>query len=343
MQGATRRWKRNAGLSVALALLAGCDDPTPCAQGWKPALQRAALSRPVLAVWGNDAEDWLVGGPVGAAGLTTLVLRHTGDGWHELPQTGSETLWWVWGLPDASQVWMVGEHGLVLRWRNGSLESLPSGTDATLFGVWGSSADDVWLVGGIPGAGVSPKNDVVLHWDGAHFTSTDHPAAKGAAFFKTWGSGANDLWVVGENGTAWRRTAAGWEDHAAELGTRASVTTVHGCSATEVYAVAGQSVYKFAGATWALVPEAIALAGANGVSCGPAGVLVVGNGGLKLRYARAAGTWTDDTLEEPFYADFHGAFVAATGAMWAVGGNYNAPATTGRVGMVGFDGCPVPR
>jgi hypothetical protein len=85
------------------------------------------------------------------------------------------------------------------------------------------------------------------------------------------------------------------------------------------------------------------LAGANGVACGASGVLVVGNGGLKLRYARAAGIWSDETLEAPFYADFHAAFIAPGGAMWAAGGNYNAPPTTGRVGIVGFDGCPVPR
>jgi hypothetical protein len=327
-------------LVAILAVLGACGND--CPSGWTPLFDRAQLTRPLLSIGGKDRDVWLVGGPVGTPGLTTAIEHWDGAVWSAIPRAGTETLWWVWAAPDGT-VWMVGEKGLVLRWRAGALETLPSGTDVTLFGVWGSSADDVWIVGGTPGAGAGPGNDVALHWNGTRFDGTPGPPAKGDAFFKVWGAAANDVWIVGEAGTAWRRTDAGWQDHAAELATLDSVITVHGCSATDVWAVAGQGIYRFDGTRWAPAAGVQVSSGANGVACGARGALVVGNGGLKLRWDRAAGRWSDDTLQEPYYSDFHGAWIGPDGSLWAVGGNYNAPASAPREGMAAFQGCPVPR
>jgi hypothetical protein len=238
---------------------------------------------------------------------------------------------------------MVGENGLVLREQAGGLTTVPSGAQATLFGVWGSAADDIWVVGGTPGAGVDATNDVALHWNGTAFDASAGPPARGATFFKVWGAAADDLWIVGEGGTMWHRGTSGWEDHSDELHTRYNVTVVHGCSSTDVWAVASQTAYHWDGARWSEVTAARLRSVAFGVACGAPGALIVGNGGLKLRWDRATDRWIDESMAEPFDADFHGAWIGPDGSLWAAGGNYNAPATTGRYGRVGFSGCPVPR
>jgi hypothetical protein len=327
---------------VGVLFLAACGGDT-CPPGWKPLFERAELSRPILSLWGQGREVWMVGGPAGAAGLTTLIEHWDGAAWSERPRAGTETLWWVWGTPDGAEVWMVGERGLVLRARGGAIETLASGTGATLYGVWGTSASDVWVVGGTPNAGSAQPNDVVLHYTGAGFETASGPPPKGVAFFKVWGAAADDFWIVGEGGTAWRRTAAGWADHSAELMTRESVTTVHGCAADDVWAVAGANVFHFGGARWGPAEGAQPSSSANGVFCGADGVLVVGNGGLKLRWVRATNAWSDDSLAAPYYADFHAAWIAPGGTEWATGGNYNAPASEPRVGIAAIYGCPVPR
>jgi hypothetical protein len=326
---------------VWLVALAGCSPPADdCRPGWRPVFERAELDRPILSLWGAGEVVYGVGGGLRAAGLPALVMRFDGDAWTTLDTGRDETLWWVWGTGDGAAVWMVGERGLALRWDGRAFEVMPRLTEATLYGVWGTGPDDVWLCGGTPGGGGGRPNDVVLHWDGRELRA-DGPPAAGVAFFKVWGSGPDDVWVVGEGGAIWQRTPAGWRAHAS--GARDSLTTVHGCGASDVWAVGGGSVLRYDGAAWARDPAAMPLSGANGVHCGRDEVLVVGNGGMRLRLERTAARWVDETLEDPYYADYHAAWIAPSGALWAAGGNYNAPATSGRYGILGFRGCPLPR
>jgi hypothetical protein len=184
---------------------------------------------------------------------------------------------------------------------------------------------------------------IALHWDGEALTRDATLPTTDVALFKVWGAAADDLWISGERGTMLHRTAAGWTDLSGELDTVSSVLTVHGCAADEVYAVAGSELFAWDGAVWSLVEAAMPQGIMNGVSCGPAGVLAVGNGGLKLRWDRATATWFDEQFEKPWNTDYHGALVASDGGAWAVGGNFQIPIEFGaREGVVAFRGCPVP-
>jgi len=329
---------RCLGMSLLLLVAAtGCPkDPPAPSSSWSTL--SADLDRSVLSAWGNEAGDvYLAGGGLGVTGLDALALHHDGNtaAWRELPTTGhEETFWWVWGSPDGD-AWFVGELGLVMRWDGTTFELMTSGTTATLFGVWGSGPDDVWIVGGLPNAGAVPENDVVLHYDGVAITRDTTAPVLGTALFKVWGSSADDIWVTGERGTVWHRTATGWRDRSVEVGARLSLFTVHGCSASEVYIVGGQTLYAYDGTSWSS-PELPVAAGFNGVSCGGDWVLVVGNGGTKLRYSRTTEEWFDEQFDEPFDTDFHGA-LSIRGELWAVGGNFQFPAGVGqREGAVGL-------
>jgi hypothetical protein len=345
MRGPRRASAASAGLgAVAMLLLSGCPDES-CEPGWAPLLED--LDRSVLSGAARGDGVYLAGGSLGDPG-GALAFHWDGDGWRELPTDRDQTLWWVWPAPAASSaepdsgaVWFVGEEGLVLRWDGAAFTAIESGTTATLYGVWGSADDDVWIVGGTPGARPG-EDDVILHWDGTALSRDSTAPARGAAMFKSWGSGADDLWVSGEGGSLLHRTAAGWSDESAQLDTPASILTIHGCSADEIYATGGQTLYAYDGTAWRARTDVEILGTINGVSCGPAGVLVVGNAGFKLRWDRATDTWHDEQLQRPWDTDFHGALVAP-GGLWALGGNFQLPAGLApRVGVVGFSGCPRP-
>jgi hypothetical protein len=76
--------------------------------------------------------------------------------------------------------------------------------------AWGPSADDVWIVGGQPDAGV------VLRGSGSEFAPLALP--EGTPLLD-WvhGSGADDVWVAGLHGTLLRWDGTGWTDHSLDV------------------------------------------------------------------------------------------------------------------------------
>ncbi len=324
----------------ALALvLAGC--PGPCDPAWEVELHGEGGA--LLAGWGRAADDaWFVGGGLGAG--PARIVRWTGhpaDVASALGVDRPETLWWAWGAPDGT-LWMVGERGLVLRGpADGSapftVVPLPAPTQATLYGVWGRAGDDVWIVGGEADQAVDEDDDLVLHWDGVSLARVELPA-RGAALFKVWGApDADELWVSGEDGVLWQRAGGAWIDRA--LPTPASILTVHGCAADEVYAVGGRHVWAWDGVAWTEVSDLPGFALATGVACGDDEVLVVGAQGLRLRKDRRTGVWHDDQLAPWLDGELHGAWAAPGGELLAVGGDYLLPAPVRR-GLVVRRGCP---
>ncbi len=322
--------------AVAALALAGCPDDD-CTD-WAAL---AELDRAALAVQGVAVDDvWVVGGGLGLGG--PLAAHWDGERWtrHDpAGPAGDDTLWWVWTASDGT-TWMVGEHGLVVRRRGADVSIERIATDATLYGVWGSAPDDVWIVGGVAGGGGDAEDDFVRRWDGARFTTPPGVPVRGATLFKVWGAAAGDVWIAGEGGTMLHATATAVVDHSAELATPAPALTVHGCSASEVYAVAGQRLYAWDGVRWSWRDEPALGSVANGVACGAAGVLVVGNAGMKLRWDRESGRWADERAGAPNGVDLHGAWIDELGRAWAVGGNFNTPMAASRRGVVGERGCP---
>jgi len=209
--------------------------------------------------------------------------------------------------------------------------------DTTLWGAMAFSANDVWAVGGMPGRPSGAPNDVVLHYNGTQWTQEVLPGtARNVALLKVWGTSAEDLYVVGERGTIWHRSAAGWELQSA-LHSPAladgTLFSVHGCSATELYAAGGNTLLKSNGMAWEKLTEP-ALRVANGLSCGAGRLTVVGFSGLKVRREGAA--TLDDTRTQPF-DNLHAAWTAPNGDIWVVGGDWVSSSTAGSVreGVIG--------
>ena len=339
--------KGAAALAFTLAVLcAGCPDDPACAPGWDALADD--LDRVPLAVQGTAADDvWVVGGGLGLGG--PLLTRWDGAAWRAIDPAGAidaaRSLWWVW--PEArARAWVVGEAGTVAH--VDATTTPPTVTDrstataATLYGVWGSGPDDVWLVGGIANGRRDPEDDLVWRWDGARLAAVPGVPSRGATLFKVWGAGPDDVWISGEGGTMLHWDGAAFTDHSRELATPSSVLTVQGCAPDDVWAIAGQGLYHFDGTGWARRTDVTIGSSSNGVSCAADRVLVVGNAGVKLSLDRATGQWTDDRRASPTATDLHGAWLDPAGRAWAVGGNFNQPGATSRTGVVGLDGCPRP-
>jgi hypothetical protein len=190
--------------------------------------------------------------------------------------------------------------------------------------------------------GTAKPNDILLHYDGTSWTRSPLPKQLGRTLFKVWGTASDNLYAVGDLGTICHRVGTTWslEADSPPLAT-GNLTTVHGCSAHEVYVVGGRDVLVWDGTAWSRASVTLQNE-VNGVSCGsPGHVVIVGFGGLKQRLV--AGTWQDDFMAEP-HTDLHGAWADASGAYWAVGGDFTTDPAPGvsRAGVLAYYGMNAP-
>jgi hypothetical protein len=221
-------------------------------------------------------------------------------------------------------VWLVGEQGRITHWDGSTFREDTSGTTATLFGVMAFGDDDVWAVGGTPESTSAP-NDVVLHYDGASWKEEALPEKSGKAMFKVWGASPSDLYVVGEAGIVWHRSNGAFVREAEGVAMN-RLTTVHGCSADQVFAVGGRELLTSNGKGQWTRSDELLVNDLNGVACAGGRAVIVGGGSLKLRLVD--GQWASDFGAPPL-VDQHGAWVDETGAMWGAGGQLAAAAKSG--------------
>jgi hypothetical protein len=97
-----------------------------------------------------------------------------------------ETLRGVWGS-SANDIWVVGNHGTILRYDGASWHDVPSGTELNLGGVTGSAADDVWAVG---------DHGVILHFDGKSWQLFDE-GQEDRTFLSVFARSRQELWIAG--------------------------------------------------------------------------------------------------------------------------------------------------
>ena len=311
-------------LALSAAVLCSCGGAAPqaAADTWR--LELADLDAALLSVAPLDATSLItVGGPLLGVGPPALYRKTASEPWAALspPPGWLGAAWWAHAVgPD--DVWVVGARLQIARGRPDALALLPlppipSATVATLYGVWGASADDVWAVGGSPNDATGPSG-VILHWDGTSLrrvplTGTASTAAR-ETLFKVWGASSTDVHVVGSGGTALHWDGGGWSR--LETGTHDRLLTVHGRSAGEVYAVGGNAqgvVLRYDGARWGQFGPTD-LPPLNGVHAG-AELWVAGIGGF---LAKAGGDWPS-VADGLFGRDLHGVWSGPSGT-YAAGG-----------------------
>src|SRR5262245_54453245 len=66
--------------------------------------------------------------------------------WTRQGNRSDAPLYAVWGS-DANNVWAVGHAGTIVKWNGAVWTPQPSGTTGGIYDVWGSDANNVWAVG----------------------------------------------------------------------------------------------------------------------------------------------------------------------------------------------------
>jgi photosystem II stability/assembly factor-like uncharacterized protein len=165
---------------------------------------------PMTLPEGTPTVNWVYGfgdDDVWAVGDGGTALHWDGAAWEAVPTPTDQNLWGVWGAaPD--DVWAVGggttppsanAEPTVLRWDGQAwsavtLPELVPSSATQMFKVWGTSADNVYVVG---------ARGVILRWDGAELVQeVDRPREHTDDYVSLWGTGPDRIVVVGGRSNA---------------------------------------------------------------------------------------------------------------------------------------------
>ncbi len=272
----------------------------------------------------STSNVWTVGADYDD-GMGPSVLHFDGTSWSRVdPGLTEGDFWWV-HIFDADSMVFSGSHGRVVRYEDGTFTPMetPGTGEATekVFGVWGSSPDDMWAVGGqfgTFGAGF------VWHysegaWEAMTLPELDDPPDN---YLKPWGSAADDVWIVGNFGAMlhWDGT----ELSAVSPGTDDSLFTVHGhADGSLVSAVGGASsgtvvTLDADAGTWSETGPEEAVSGLFGVYHAADVGYAVGLYGAVVKYED--GVWTD-VATDLSGDSLHGVWIDPAGGVYGVGGD----------------------
>ena len=285
-----------------------------------------------LHVIGRDARDIYVAG--GSPDRGTLLHFDGADWSPETLPDDTPLLNWIALFDDRAIA--VGNNGTILANDGGEWVRLPSPTTEDLWGVWGASADDVWVVGG---RGRSESVATVLRAEqGADFVDAPVPPLERAgvrAFFKVWGTASDNVYIVGQNGACLRWDGGQLVEFG--VGTAEDLISLWGSGPDDIVIVGGRSngvIAHWNGADW--VSDSLAPApGFNGVWMpAPGEFWVAGVRGLLRSGTVAAGRYDDDDTTPAFEVvrerpladpDLHAVFGVPGYGLLAVGGNFDQP------------------
>jgi len=293
-----------------------------------------------FSTW-NDSPDnvWVVGGAFGKA----KVLQFNGKSWTRHDTQLGHQLWWVHGFT-GGPVFVSGAAGTIGRYKDGAWESLDSGVPTTVFyGIWGATPDDVWSVGGTwnAAAGVDSETDVVVHYDGTAWSRVTIDAVEAKSeddakdLFKVWGASKDAVFIVGADGMALHYDGSSWKRE--DTGTKETLFTVSGRTATDVYAIGGLGVtllLHWDGKAWSSieVPE-FAPPQTPGLWTAPGqDVFIAGLSGYTARQG-ADGKWQECEI---IHSDgYHGIRGDGVG-VWVAGGDISVlKPSRGSIGIAG--------
>ena len=319
---------------LVCTLLAGCDlrspphpggatDPTvttdlgPALDGLEPSaiagpgwsVMASGTTRSLNAVWGSGPDD------VFAVGEAGTILHFDGERWQPMGSGTVEGLTGVWGsAPNSVLASSALRSTTPLRYDGAAWRPVPCPPTGSGFaGVWGSSATDIYAVGGALGQVkcLGPCQGTVLHFDGASWRvvlSVDDERLQAV-----WGSGPRDVFVAGEQGI-YHHDGQAWSAMRRPAGA-SGVRGIWGSSGSNVFAAtATGQILRYDGAEWrvaAATPRP--LAGIWGSSADD--VLVVGEAGTILRFDGAS--WS--AVNAGVSADLHGVWGSGPTNVFAVG------------------------
>lgn len=106
-------------------------------------------------------------------------------------------------IPEAGELWVVGNSGLILRGMANSWSQIASGTTANLYDISMSNYSEGWVVG-------APINgqSTILHWNGTNFSSISNPGT--TSLHGIWVVSDKETWVAGDGNLIMRWNGSQW-------------------------------------------------------------------------------------------------------------------------------------
>jgi uncharacterized protein YjdB len=187
----------------------------------------------INGLWGTSATDVF-------ATAGGRVLRYAGTTWNSVFADAAFLNMDVWGT-SASDLYVVGGGARVLHYDGTTWSLMTSGLSNMLPAVWGASPRDIFAVS---------WDGTIVHFDGATWSSMGSPAPS-AVLFGVWGASANDVYVVGAIPTAWAAfhyDGTSWNEMSSSV--PLAVHDVWGISGADIYAAFLGNVFHYDGATW---------------------------------------------------------------------------------------------
>jgi hypothetical protein len=116
----------------------------------------------------------------------------TGPEWLKADLPSSAGLSGIFGT-SANDVWIVGEAGALLHYDGTGWTKVDSGVPASLSSVWASGPDDLWVAG---------ESGALLRGNGQRFEKLVSPAPTGRGA-RVWGLGPSDVYLMTSTQTFW--------------------------------------------------------------------------------------------------------------------------------------------
>ncbi len=286
-------------------------------------------------VWGTAPDDVFI---VGGTDVQGEVYHYDGAAWSamDVPK-GLALLVWSYGFgPD--DVYSVGVDGSMAHYDGATWTAIDTGTDADLWGVWGTSGSDLWVVGGVPDSGgdcgdeaVDGEKTCIWHYDGSSLS----PVAIGkgendrgaTSMFKVWGID-DKLFTVGQNGLVLQYDGSAWTRISAGAEANDDFVSLWGPSSDNIVAVGGRSsarIAHFDGSAWETTAPS-GYGGLNAVYMLQDDLAVIGGiYGMVGTYQPSTGEIVE---EGPVSGgDIHAIWGDGAGRYYAVGGHFTDPYT----------------
>ncbi len=216
-------------------------------------------------------------------------------------------LYGIWGS-SRDNTFVVGNNGTILRYDGNAWTSMTSGTTSRLSGLWGSSPTDVFAAG---------NDGVIVHFNGRAWNGWSSMASGTTNNLSgVWGSSGKDVFAVGGDGVILHYNGKAWT--VMNSGTTNVLTSVWGSSGSDVFAVGiGGTVLHYDGSAWTSMSSGTtnhlySVWGNSGSD-----VFAVGIGGTVLHYD--GNTWT--AMSSGTASHLYGVWGSSSNNVFAVGGD----------------------
>ena len=130
---------------------------------------------------------------------------------------------------------------------------MTNATILTLQGVWGTSGNDVYAVGGAS-ASTGPGSEIIVHYDGSAWQQI-YSGTLGR-LHDLWGSLETDIFTVGELGGIFNYDGVNWSSVANPVNGNTSITLrdIWGSAGDDIFAVGDAgTVLHYNGTKWSLM------------------------------------------------------------------------------------------